>query len=45
MIWIQPELKPGSTRLSSLKQSSPFSCSHSAPDTGSNAMPKLLRRP
>ena len=40
-----PELKPGSTRFSSLNVSSPFSCSHNTPDTGSNAIPKLFRRP
>ena len=28
MIWTQPELNPGSTRFSSLNESSPFSCSH-----------------
>ena len=45
MIWTQPPFMPGSTRLSSLKLSSPFSCSHRSPETGSKAMPKLLRRP
>ena len=45
MNWTQPPLKPGSTRLISLKQSSPFSCSHRSPETGSNAIPKLLRMP
>ena len=32
MICTQPELKPASTRLSSLNESSPFSCSHKKPD-------------
>ena len=45
MIWTQPEFMPGRTRLSSLNESSPFSCSHRSPDFGSNAMPKLLRMP
>ena len=45
MIWIQPPFIPGSTRLSSLKASSPFSCSQSAAGLGSKAMPKLLRWP
>ena len=45
MIWTQPELKPGSAMFSSLKLSSPFSCSQSVPETGSNAIPKLLRSP
>ena len=45
MICVHPELKPGSTRFSSQNESSPFSCSHSTPDFGSKAMPKLLRRP
>ena len=45
MIWIQPELNPASAILISLKLSSPFSCSHSFPETGSNAIPKLLRIP
>ncbi len=45
MTWTQPELKPSSTRLISLKESSPFSCSHRSPLNGSNAMPKPLRRP
>ena len=45
MTWTQPELKPGSTRLISLKQSSPFSCSHRSPLNGSNAMPNELRMP
>ena len=33
MIWTQPEFMPGSTRLISLNESSPFSCSHRSPDT------------
>ena len=45
MTCTQPELKPGSVRLISLKESSPFSCSHRSPLNGSNAMPKPLRRP
>ena len=45
MIWVQPELKPGSTRLISENESSPFSCSHRSPDFGSKAMPKQLRSP
>ena len=45
MIWIQPELKPGAAMFSSEKLSSPFSCSHSVPVFGSNAMPNELRRP
>ena len=45
MICTQPELNPGSARLSSVKLSSPFSCSHRSPETGSNAIPKLLRSP
>ena len=45
MICTQPEFIPGSTRLSSLNESSPFSCSHNRPDFGSKAMPKLLRMP
>ena len=45
MIWTQPEFMPGATRLSSLNESSPFSCCHSRPDFGSKAMPKLLRMP
>jgi hypothetical protein len=45
MIWIQPEFMPDSTRLSSLNESSPFSCSHRSPDSGSNAIPNELRMP
>jgi hypothetical protein len=45
MICTQPELNPGSAMFTSLKLSSPFSCSQSFPETGSKAMPKLLRRP
>ena len=45
MTCTQPELKPGSTRLISLKLSSPFSCSHRSPENGSNAMPNELRMP
>jgi hypothetical protein len=45
MICTQPEFMPDSTRLSSLNESSPFSCSHRSPDTGSNAKPNELRTP
>jgi hypothetical protein len=45
MICTQPELNPGSARLSSVKLSSPFSCSHRSPETGSNAIPKLIAPP
>ncbi len=45
MTCVQPELKPDSAMLTSLKESSPFSCSHSLPLNGSNAMPNPLRRP
>ena len=45
MTWVQPELKPGWTRLISEKESSPFSCSQRSPLNGSTAMPKPLRRP
>ena len=43
MSWTQPPFIPRSTRLISSNVSSPFSCSHRSPLTGSNAMPKLLR--
>ncbi len=45
MIWIQPEFIPGSIRFSSSKASSPFSWSQRLPESGSNAIPKLLRMP
>ena len=45
MICTQPELNPGCTRFSSLNASSPFSCSQSWPDLGSNAIPNPLRMP
>ncbi len=45
MIWIQPPFMPGSTRFSSSNASSPFSWSQRLPETGSNAIPKLLRMP
>ena len=45
MICTQPEFIPFSTRLSSLKLSSPFSCSHRLPERGSTAMPNELRMP
>ena len=45
MICTQPPFIPGSTRFSSLKESSPFSWFQSAPDCGSIAIPKLFRWP
>src|SRR5215218_9965348 len=43
--WQEVRFIPGSTRFSSSKASSPFSWSHSDPDSGSKAIPKLLRTP
>ena len=41
----QPRFAPGSTRLISVNESSPFCSSHNAPDTGSNAKPNEFRIP
>jgi hypothetical protein len=41
----QPLLNPGSTKLISSPNTTPFSVSHSLPVTGSKSIPKLFQIP
>jgi hypothetical protein len=45
MIWIQPPFMPRSTRFSSSNVSSAFCWSQRLPETGSTAIPNVLRSP